>query len=155
VWLALALPVAAGAVTFVALTSVDRRGVWVTAVGVLALTIADALVDAAPESKGRLRQRLDGLELPFFHQVDEQAAGHSWCRPDCPEVVRRYKVPSASPRANELTIVLAMMQAHLLEADLIPPPLPAQGRPLTFRTDDVIVRIDVAPGTASIELASR
>jgi hypothetical protein len=154
-WLALLLAGAGGGLTFVTLPSVPRRTVWVLAVVILGVTAASALVERAPQSGPRLAQRLDGIDLPFFTVVRTETTGHGWCRPHCPRVRRSYRTPSAAPRANELTILLALQQARLLAEHVIPPPLPHAGRPLTFSTDDVTVLVTVGPGRATVELASR
>jgi hypothetical protein len=154
-WLFLALPAAATAIAFLLLEAAPNRGLWAAVVAILALTVAAKLVDLAPDSAGRLEERLDGLELPLFTRASDTASGHGWCRPHCPTVTRRYRTPSSAPRANELTILLALQAAHLSETKAAPPALPVAGRPVTIRTDRLRIDVRVAEGSATIRFTSR
>ncbi len=105
--------------TVLALRGRPHVGTWAFAVAVLALTASARLVDPAPPSAGRLAERMDGLDLPFFKVLDEDRSGHSWCRPHCPRVLRTYDAPDTAPFAAVQSVVVALAQKKI---QVVPPP---------------------------------
>lgn len=155
-WLCVALPVPATALTWASLRGVDtNKALWCVAVALIGLTIAAKLVDLAPESTARLDQRLAGLALPFFKLTHETRTGHGWCRPHCPEVEREYTAPRTAARAAYFTVLLALQQRHLLVSGRRILDVQVADTPVVVRTDRVVVIVTAAPPTVRIVMQSR
>jgi hypothetical protein len=132
-----ALPLAAGgaALTLLVLRDVEQRLTWAGVVLLVGLTVAARLVDVAPPSAGTLAARMDGLDLPFFKELDERRTGHSWCSPHCPRVVRTYDAPDTAPFAAVHEVVLALAQKQI---EVVPRPGAERVR---VRHDDVVIEV--------------
>lgn len=117
---------------------------WAIAAGVVGLSVTAFLGTRAPESRGNLERRLNGLDLPFFEVSHQREAGHSWCRTSCPLVERTYTVPDVGVQSTMVTVALALAKADVLTQD----DLRRVGRDafLRVRSDrvDVEVRVDEA-----------
>lgn len=90
------------------------RGLYTTAVAILALVAGVQSIDYAPESSGRLAQRLDELPLPFYVQLSQRTSGHGWCDPSCPSVTRTYRGPQVNPRTAKVQVGAALAGIDLL-----------------------------------------
>lgn len=95
-------------------TTSTARGLYATTAAVLALVGGARAIDYAPESRGRLEQRLDGLPLPFYEQQSQSSAGNGWCLPTCPTVTRRYRGPIFNPRSGRVQVAAALATIDLL-----------------------------------------
>jgi hypothetical protein len=102
-------------VTWFTLGPRPGRGSFTAAVVILGVVAAVKLPSLAPESKGRLADRIDRLPLSFFTTIDEHRSGHSWCRPTCPVVERTLQGPALTPRAAQIQAASALHAAGLLE----------------------------------------
>ena len=118
-----------------------------------ALALVGPLHDAAPLSKGRLTAELDELDLHDFEIVSTELSGHSWCRPTCPVVVRRYAGPGIAPAG-----AVALVGAELSDEGLVPLAglrLTARTREVTVRGEDLVATIAAAQSGAGIDVVLR
>lgn len=92
----------------------EDRWPWIIAAVALGLVATAALGARAPMSHGALAAELDALQLPFFDVATEDRMGHSWCRPTCPVVERRYDVPDTGVQATMITAAVALAERGLL-----------------------------------------
>jgi hypothetical protein len=134
-WLSLLLAAGSAGVTVLALRGRPHAVTWALAVGLLGLTAAARLVDLAPPSAGRLAERMDGLELPFFKLLDEDRSGHSWCRPHCPRGLRTYDAPDTAPFAAVHAVNLALAQEKIV---VVPPP---RAERIRVRHGDITIEV--------------
>lgn len=108
--------VSAGAATVFRLATprdaFDPR-IWTFSVALVTFTLGTIVGAAAPASRGALSAELDTIPLPFFVVVGEETSGHSWCRPQCPVVERRYRGPRTNPEAALATVVGALAAAKI------------------------------------------
>lgn len=119
-WVGISLVPGSAALTAVVLGHTPRRIAWSAAMAVCGLAAVGVLTQSAPLSKGVLAERIDRLSLPFFEEVSRRAGGHSWCRPECPQVERSYLPPdTANPDLPILTVLLALQAEGLLTEDQV------------------------------------
>ena len=117
-WAALLLGAGGGTLCALLLPRrVSYRFVWAGAAAIVGVTIAGALLDAAPPSRGRLHETLDDLDLRFFTLTAQHESGHSWCQPTCPVVQRSYEAPVGASGPALLTVAAALVRAGLLDED--------------------------------------
>lgn len=126
------------------------RAIWLSAAGIVAITLGVHASSVAPYSTDRLAQQLDGLSLPFFERTAQHASGHSWCRPHCPVVTRVYTAPPTGID-NAVTTVLAALQRDEIVPRHVrlprgPTPGKAQIRTRTSDVDISVVRPPEVPG---------
>jgi hypothetical protein len=113
-WVGLPLVLGAAALARHLLGIVDNRWAWALVVAVAGLILTGLLVEHAPYSTGRLAGDMDRLRLPFFAEVAEERAGHSWCRPSCPAVTRTYRSADTSAAAAMLTVGAALLERGVI-----------------------------------------
>ncbi|MBA3655408.1 MAG: hypothetical protein H0W70_14590 [Actinobacteria bacterium] len=95
------------------------RGTWIAAFVIVGVAASGWLVDHAPLSKARLRGEIDAIHLQFVRKLSETSAGHSWCRPTCPEVERVYRAP-ATTTFKAIFDTAALMRVHGQLTDIEP-----------------------------------
>ena len=91
----------------------ELRVVWAIVVIVAAAVVSGFLVDLAPPSKARLAAELQSLTIYNARLTREQRTGHSWCRPTCPRVERRYEESVADIRGPLVDLAFALERNHL------------------------------------------
>lgn len=92
---------------------------WVALVVLIGVGATSWLVDHAPLSHGRLRDRVAAIHLQFVKVVSEHDTGHSWCRPTCPEITRVYEAP-ATTTFKAIFDTAALMRVHGQLRDIEP-----------------------------------
>lgn len=97
------------------------RPAWAVSAVVAAAVISGLLVDMAPPSRGRLADQLDRLELTNLRVLGQASSGHSWCRPTCPVVERRYLASVGDRRGPLLDLAFALERRHLARAQRLVP----------------------------------
>jgi hypothetical protein len=102
--------------TFVLAARPDlRSGVsYSIALTLLAATAASWLLAVSPPSSGRLAQRLDAVDLPYYELQSQKASGSSTCRPICPRLRRTYRGPATGARAALINAAVALDAEGLL-----------------------------------------
>lgn len=154
-WICLAALVVVPTLTLGTASRSERRSalLYLGASALLAATAASWLVAESPPSAGRLSDRLDALDLPFYEVVDERRTGSSTCRPTCPAVVRTYRGPATGVRAAIVNTAVALDAEGLLG----PPGLRRTftEAPLSERVDGLRVRVDADRDEGPIRLVIR
>lgn len=127
-------------------SGLDPR-IWTVSVALLAITLGSLVGANAPRSRGSLRSELDGYLLPFFTDLGDRATGHSWCRPTCPAVERRYRAPRTNPDVALDTVTAALVAAKV-EARNVSRSATADRATLSVRTPTyrMLARAELRPG---------
>lgn len=155
-WLLVASVLCLGAGGLLAITlgrGFPARAWWVALVVIIGVGTTSYLVDHAPLSHGRLDDRVAALHLQFVKLVSERDAGHSWCRPRCPEITRVYRAP-ATTTFKAIFDTAALMRVHGQLRDIEPV---ARRHPLHFlRVPDqrtiTEIRADDAAGSVRLTI---
>jgi hypothetical protein len=108
------LVVATTALAWLATARVGASRMWVLAFAILGLVSAARQIDTAPLSKNRLAAALDTFKLDFYKVESEERSGHSWCKPTCPSVTRRYRAPLTTPVFAKDTVASTASYYHYL-----------------------------------------
>ncbi|GAC1528597.1 MAG: hypothetical protein NVS3B12_00800 [Acidimicrobiales bacterium] len=100
------------AITARGLRGVSERWGWATAAGILGVVLAVVVANRTAESVPRLAAHIDAVVAGRqWRQTRERRAGHGWCSPQCPELVRSYVVPD--PASAYSTAELALHRLGL------------------------------------------
>jgi len=127
----------------------DRR-IWAVSVALVSFTLGTIVGGAAPASRGALSAELDTIPLAFFTTLGEEASGHSWCRPRCPVVERRYRGPRTNPEAGLATVVGALAAAKIDVSDATFSTT-ERGATMVARTPTYRIRVVARGGASNVE----
>ena len=79
------------------LRGVAERWGWASAAGILGVVLAVIVANRTAESGPRLAAHIDAIVAGrHWKKTAERRAGHGWCSPQCPEVVRTYIAPGSA-----------------------------------------------------------
>ena len=108
------LVVGTGLVSWAAITRSGAHRGWIMSFVLFGLIISARQIDTAPLSKHRLAASLDKFKMDFYKLEDEKRSGHSWCKPTCPTVTRRYRAPNTGLVFVKQTVASAASFHHFL-----------------------------------------
>ncbi|GAC1586986.1 MAG: hypothetical protein NVS3B21_01530 [Acidimicrobiales bacterium] len=89
------------------LRGVSERWGWAAAAGILGVVLGVVLANRAAESVPRLAAHVDAVVAGrHWVKTRERRAGHGWCSPQCPEIVRTYVAPDPASAYSTAEVAL-------------------------------------------------